>query len=397
MKKIFNLTLGILLLLFSAMQLEAQCDIQTTQGGTTLQDGQWVGGGQSFTNCLGAAGQITKVCFSGGSNPNQVRITDNDTPASPVILYDNTSPSFSNEGSFKCHTLLTPVDIEDGEINGVMYNSNPGPNWNFNNNNYADGKIFLNSNGSWSATTTWDLYTKITIEPLPPPICGTANWTGAAGDGDWANAANWDINQVPSDCSDVRIADGSAVNIPAGTFEAKTIWLGILNTFTAATGNASSLTIASGGALDLANSSIDRTFVLFGGTSLTNNGTFNITESGKDALVMWGELTNNVGATLNISNSVRNNLVTGGVEGVFHNDGTINVSGGVGGPAVQNNATFNNNLSGLINTSGCSAGIGSDGYFNNYGTILIDNPLHRGIGINGCGVCHFNNFSTNSF
>lgn len=158
------LILGILLPL--SFNLNSQCTIENTVGSTRLNAGQWLGAGQSFVSCQ--TGIIKKVCYKGGFSPTRVRVIDNDNPASPIVIYDNTNPGFVSDGVFLCHELTSDVDINNGELNGFMLDyPSGGPNWEFGNNNYGDGKIFLND-GSWYSSTSWDLKFKVEVDiPLP--------------------------------------------------------------------------------------------------------------------------------------------------------------------------------------------------------------------------------------
>ena len=58
------------------------------------------------------------------------------------------------------------------------------------------------------------------------PVPDTVTWTGAAGDGLWSTAGNWDLGRRPEAGDDVVIGDSVTYSVAAGTLAVRTVTLG---------------------------------------------------------------------------------------------------------------------------------------------------------------------------
>lgn len=99
----------------------------------------------------------------------------------------------------------------------------------------------------------------------------TLTWTGAAGDMNWSNGANWSTSLAPTATDIAIIPDSSTVNLSGGNFSIVTLTVGANSTLTIAGGSNLAIeggtnngTIAGAGTLN------------FIGTALTNNGTISV-------------------------------------------------------------------------------------------------------------------------
>ena len=100
-------------------------------------------------------------------------------------------------------------------------------------------------------------------------------WTGAGANSNWNNIANWNTNLVPTASDDVIIPDGSSVIVNVSSFVKSIVVQGT-----------STITINQNFSFTNASSFSANTIVnwnnnsLYGGGTLTNNGTVNLTTSG---------------------------------------------------------------------------------------------------------------------
>lgn len=207
---------------------------------------------------------------------------------------------------------------------------------------------------------------------------GTNTFTFSS-NSDWATAANWDVEVVPTTANltsgrSVVIAQNCTMNSIGITFSSGTS-LTVNSTKSLSLNTTSGITVNSGATLTIQSSgSISQGFI-------DNYGTMNISGS-YTAFYM----TNRASATLNI--------LSGGsyscpacaesflVDGTINNSGTMHV-----GTGSTWQGTINNNAGGTITDGGNGAQIqlGANGTLNNYGSFVS-----RTAGMSGI----FNNYST---
>jgi len=192
----------------------------------------------------------------------------------------------------------------------------------------------------------------------------TNTWTGAGANANWNTALNWSLNALPTATNDVIIPTGSNVTINVAATVKSIVIQG-----SAVVDIANSLTFnnaSSAGAASTVNWSSN---VITGGSTFTNNGTFNLTSTNTKSLV--GVTTFNNAGTFNITSSgdfyisdgIFNNQM-GGVLDLQTDGGYVSYSGA--GPHVLNNL-------GLIKKS---AGAGSTLIYvelnNQNGTVSVE-------------------------
>lgn len=223
----------------------------------------------------------------------------------------------------------------------------------------------------------------------------TVTWTGGGGDTNWMNGANWDMG-VPTAADDVDIEDATVVLSSSTTVQRidlfgsgdLTIDAGVTLTITGFAGNEfgfdvnNSAMVTNNGTVSISNitggTAADGLYVR--GTFI-NDGTITINNIGRHGLyVIRGNLTNNAGATITITdagqvNTDGDNLYvddSGGNLGLLTNNGTITLTktNATGDDAIYVNdgSTFENN--GMISISVTGSGnnairLDDGGIFNN--------------------------------
>ncbi|MGI6425198.1 MAG: fibronectin type III domain-containing protein [Tepidanaerobacteraceae bacterium] len=211
-------------------------------------------------------------------------------------------------------------------------------------------------------------------------------WTGAAGDGSWHTADNWDLEQVPEDGDYVIIPEFSVVEYVYGETSVR------LNC-------AGNLTV-SGGTLKMTNSSLSENSSLINGKldgagdiTITNGSSFvwiggNIEGTGRliieDNANLYAKasssldryLVNNGSLLIDVDGSLR---LTGGAEG----SGNFNIQGGqtleLGGSGSYNLSSNVNNFGTLKILNTCASAQFNSGYTQqNTGTLEFDigGPSH---------------------
>lgn len=194
-------------------------------------------------------------------------------------------------------------------------------------------------------------------------IAQTTNWTGASSN-NWSDAGNWD-NGVPTATSDamLNVVASATIVIQGGTNAvAKHIFIA----------NSSSLTVEATATLTVSGASSHGIHLFGNGSSFTNHGTTNISNSGSTSLFFQaGPIgVNSATGTINIDggNDAMNISNTS-----FDNDGSVNIGPNIGHDGVQfgNAATLNNNCGGQFNILG--VGVDRDGLTGSANGTAINN------------------------
>jgi hypothetical protein len=195
-------------------------------------------------------------------------------------------------------------------------------------------------------------------------------WDGAAGDGQWTTANNWEGRTLPGAADDVVINNGDAVTLSSGTVTVNTITLS----------SGSDLSISSGATLDVNKSSgTGRAIHLNGsGVVLTNAGDLNVSGGGREIDLDGGTLINLSGGTIDLSTSSYGIDANGGT---IDNSGTITKATGSQGIYAWNGGFINNNSGGTLTFNNSSSkGINlEDAGLTNNGTINISGGSGLGI------------------
>jgi autotransporter-associated beta strand protein len=151
----------------------------------------------NFTANAGAMNLI--VGTVGSRNTNDVTPTDYINNRYWVTNLSGTPSTYAYTSTF---TFITsPTDVV-GTIGNIRLNRFGGTTWTEDATSSASGSLLTSSSlnqgtGSLSATAEW-------AGRVNPPFA-TYTWDGSANNGSWDDAANWDLNAVPSSSSDVII------------------------------------------------------------------------------------------------------------------------------------------------------------------------------------------------
>ena len=191
------------------------------------------------------------------------------------------------------------------------------------------------------------------IEPLEQrQLLSVCQWTGAAGNGDWSNAANWLKNQIPTASDDAVIRGASKpVVIPATAIQNKAIAVDGLELDDSTLDVEGELTIGgmfqwsdyaklkgAGHTTAQGGISFGGSIVFLDGETLTNQGTALLADQ-KLQLLDKATFVNAAGTLLDIHDDALINVADGS-SAAIQNAGTLRKSGGTDTTAIY--PAFNN-------------------------------------------------------
>jgi hypothetical protein len=224
-------------------------------------------------------------------------------------------------------------------------------------------------------------------------VSHTINWTGAAGDGDWDNAANWDLGRIPTNGDDVviNVPGNVTVTLPVyGNLSLDSLVCKDSMVFEA-TGVLSTITLAGASEIDgrfTYNGFNEVSLVVNGLLTLKGNSTLQNCEiSGNGGLLNEGtlNLSGTDGETLATTLSNAGTIIHTGTSGAFFNGGALYLNAG---------AIIDNLAGGVYEFADDYAAIDSNGSNNALtGTFMNEGTVRKsqGTGVNPIQVQSFVN------
>ncbi|MBI4984863.1 MAG: filamentous hemagglutinin N-terminal domain-containing protein, partial [Rhodocyclales bacterium] len=194
-------------------------------------------------------------------------------------------------------------------------------------------------------------------------------WDGGAGTWNWADAANWSANALPTGADNVLINASGTVAIDAGTQSGKN--LVSLSDFSLA-----------GGSLDLSGTALFARTAAIGSGTLTSGGTITVASG---ATLNWsgGTLGATTAAALATLSGSTTNFSAGtlGANLAWTSSGTLNLAGNLsvaGLPTFTRTAGSTVNLTGLLDNRNNTLDVGDAGRFGSGGLTSLSGTIQGG-------------------